>query len=261
MKSGDAVMLAALELIDPADVGVDLCWIFYDAEEGPYDGSGLGPLFEAVDWVRDIDLAFCLEPSDNVVQVGCVGSLHAAVTVRGRSCHSARPWQGENAIHKAGELLVRLAALEPKAVVAGGHTFHEVISATVATAGRARNVVPEACTFNVNYRFAPGTSSAQAFAHLRELVGDLADVEELDTCPSGVVVEDSPLFDRFLAASGAEVTAKQAWTDVARFAEIGVDAVNWGPGLSRQAYQAGEYAEIGLIVESFEMLRRFLVGS
>jgi len=260
MKSGDAVMLGLLELVDPSEFSYDVCIILYDAEEGPYERSGLGPLFDALDWIKSVDLAFCLEPSDNVVQVGCVGSLHAKVTVNGRACHSARPWQGENAIHKAGALMTRLGALSPKVVTVAGHSFSEVISATIVTGGGARNVIPSACTFNVNFRFAPGKSESAALSELVELVGDLADVELIDSCPSGSVVDNSPLFDRFLSLSGADVTAKQAWTDVARFAQIGVDAVNYGPGISSQAHQMTEYVDIDLIVDSYSSFYRFLTA-
>jgi len=258
MKAGDAVMLGLLELVESSDLVYDLCIILYDAEEGPYDESGLGPLFDALDWVKSVDLAFCLEPSDNVVQVGCVGSFHAKLTVKGRACHSARPWQGENAIHKSGALMSLLGSLEPKVVNVAGHNFSEVISATVVNGGRARNVIPDSCTFNINFRFAPGRSEEEAFSELVDLVGDLAEVELLDSCPSGSVVSNSPLFDRFLSLTGAEVTAKQAWTDVARFAQIGVDAVNYGPGISSQAHQATEYVDIDLIVDSYCSFHNFL---
>jgi succinyl-diaminopimelate desuccinylase len=258
MKGGLAVMLALIEDLDLDTLRHDLAWVFYDAEEGPFDGSGLGPLLEAVDWLKEVDLAFCLEPSDNVVQVGCVGTLHARVTFHGRSAHSARPWQGENAVHKAGSLLQDLAALAPRDVDCGGHIFKEVMSITQAKGGRARNVVPESFEMNLNYRFAPNRTLAEACAQVESLVAGRADVVIVDQSPAGRVVTDNPHFQEFVAQTGVSVTSKQAWTDVARLAQVGVDAVNFGPGNSPQAHQAGETADIGLLADSYHLFRRFL---
>jgi succinyl-diaminopimelate desuccinylase len=258
MKGGLAVMMALMEDLNPATLPYDLVFVFYDAEEGPFANSGLGPLLDGVDWLSEVDLAFCLEPSDNVVQVGCVGTLHANVVFEGRSSHSARPWQGENAIHKAGDFLTTLAAREPVDVDVFGYRFREVISATLAEGGRARNVIPETFSLNVNYRFAPGKSLEDAQQEVLDLVNGQARVVFTDLSPSGRVVADNLLFQKFLTHTQVEVTAKQAWTDVARLAVVGIDAVNFGPGLSAQAHQAREYAEIHLLDAAYEIFHDFL---
>jgi len=73
MKSGLALMWQLLE--DPVrQPTCDLAFVFYDGEEGTYSGSGLGPLLEQLGWLSEIDLAICLEPSDNVLQLGCLGT-------------------------------------------------------------------------------------------------------------------------------------------------------------------------------------------
>lgn len=266
MKSGLAVMLHLAATLDPAALAYDLGFVFYDQEEGPWRLSGLGPTLEQVPWIAEAALGFCLEPSDNVVQVGCVGSLHVTVRFHGQAAHSARPWQGANAIHAAGALLTRLHARAPVDVWIDGFLFREVMSATLASGGVGRNVIPNAFELNLNYRFAPGKSLEQAQEDVRAVVyADGPDarvsLEFTDLSPSGRVVTQNPLLQAFLAANGNAITAKQAWTDVARLSQAGIDAVNLGPGISAQAHQAGEYASLALIVASYEQFARFLKGT
>lgn len=258
MKSGLALMWHLIE--QPVnDATCDLAFVFYDGEEGPYDGSGLGPLLGQLSWLREVDLAICLEPSDNVLQLGCLGTLHAELTFCGRAAHSARPWQGENAIHKAGPLLARLADLTPVEVRFGDLVYREVISATVAQGGRARNVVPDKFVVNLNFRFAPGRSLASAQQHVRDLVGAAAEVRFVDLAPSAAVPLHNPLLERLRRCCALEEQPKQAWTDVARLTAAGIPAVNFGPGENAQAHQPHESTSIALLEQGDVLLRR-LVG-
>ncbi len=264
MKGGLAVMLELAAAVgDGAALGVDLGLVFYDTEEGPWADSGLGPVLDEVAWLRRAALAFCLEPSDNVVQVGCLGTLHAKVTFVGRAAHSARPWQGDNAIHRAAPLLAALAARPPVEVDCDGHPFREVLSATLASGGSTRNVVPDRFTLNLNFRFAPGRSDESAVAEVRRFCAEACpasppEVELVEVAPSGRVVTDNPQLRHFLQLNGNAVAAKQAWTDVARLSRAGIDAVNLGPGLAAQAHQADEYASAALLSESYTQFARFL---
>ena len=263
MKSGLAIMLELLArpLLNPA---YDLAFIFYDGEEGPYDGSGLGPLLEQAEWIKDeTSLAFCLEPSDNVLQLGCLGTINARVDFRGQAAHSARPWQGNNAIHQAGPLLCRLAALAPleHRFTVGETTelcYREVVSATLASGGVARNIVPAAMELNLNYRYAPGRSPQSAEHWLAELVGEGAELDIFDHGPSGAIPVGNPVLERFCERCPVPVAAKQAWTDVGRFSACGIDAVNFGPGLNSQAHQKGEHTSLALLAEGDRLLRHFL---
>lgn len=256
MKGGLAVMMALAESLTTA--APQTAYVFYEREEGPYLESGLGPLFERVPTLRQTKFAVALEPTDNAVQVGCMGSLHATVRFVGKNAHSARPWQGENAIHKAGALLSELASRSRREVKVGGLSFYEVMSVTLAHGGRARNVVPDAFELNLNYRFAPGTSVAQAQQNVRELVAGRAEVAFTDLAPAGRVCDGNPLFQRLLAATGRPPEAKQAWTDVGRLSEMGIDAVNYGPGEVAQAHQANESAPTAALDVAHGVLRALL---
>ena len=261
MKGGLAVMMGLAESLPRKQLPYNLVLVFYEREEGPYLGNGLGPLFELLPALKSISLGIALEPTDNVVQVGCVGSIHATLRISGKSAHSARPWQGENAIHKAGPLLSDLLSLPRREVFFSGFPFYEVFSVTRAGGGRARNVVPDQFEMNVNYRFAPGKSLAEAQEDVRRLVGGRADIEFIDLAPSGRVCTDNPLFGQLLAITQLPAAAKQGWTDVARFSEFGVDAINFGPGEAAQAHQQNESAPAAALAVAYEKLSLFLRGS
>lgn len=258
MKGALAVMMALAEDLPLATLPVNLLLVFYEREEGPYLENGLGPLMAAVPALGRLAFGIAMEPTDNRVQVGCLGTLHAAVTFAGKSAHSARPWQGENAIHAAGAFLSELGARGRVEVRADGYPFYEVMSATLAKGGRARNVVPEAFELNVNYRFAPGKSLEQAQADVRAVVAGRAQVAFTDLSPSGRVCGGNPYFQKLRALTGVDAESKQAWTDVARFSEAGVDAVNFGPGESAQAHQKGESAPIPALATAHRILTTFL---
>lgn len=260
MKGALAVMMTLADELDLAALPVNLLLVFYEREEGPFTESGLGPLFAAAPVLSKLSFAVAMEPTDGVVQVGCVGSLHVTLSFEGRPAHSARPWQGKNAIHAAGPLLAELAAQEPREVVVEGFTYYEVMSATLAKGGRARNVVPDHFELNLNYRFAPGKSVAEAEADVRAFVAGRARVQVTDRAPSGRVGAGNPYAQRLIALSGKPAEAKQAWTDVARFSERGVDAVNFGPGETAQAHQRDESASVAALAQAFEVLAKLLRG-
>ena len=257
MKGGLAVMLRLIA--DAAALGKQLLCVFYDKEEGPASESGMVPLCEReAALFASIDVALCLEPTDNLIHAGCVGSLQASVTVPGRRAHSARPWQGENAIYAAIPLLSRLAALSRREVVVDGLRFYEVLTATQARTDNSRNVVPDRFLLNLNYRFAPGKTPAAAAAELRELVGPGYALELLDEAPAGSVRLSHPLIAQWLGQTGLGVQAKQAWTDVARLTALGLAAVNFGPGDTAQAHQANESVAIPALAASYQALRKLL---
>ena len=170
MKGALAVMMGLAEALPRKTLPVNLLLVLYEREEGPFQESGLGALFDSVPELKTVKFAIAMEPTDGAVQVGCVGTLHATLRFEGKAAHSARPWHGQNAIHAAGPLLTELGAKERVAVLVEGHTFYEVMSATLAKGGRARNVVADGFELNVNYRFAPGKSLAKAQQELHDFV-------------------------------------------------------------------------------------------
>lgn len=261
MKGALAVMMALAEDLPRTSLPWNVLYVFYEREEGSFDESGLQPLLDTLEPLRKLAFAIAMEPTDGAVQVACLGTLHATLHFEGKAAHSARPWQGKNAIHAAGEILSQLNALPRREVTLDGFTFYEVMNATLASGGRARNIIPEAFELNVNYRFAPGKSVERAKQDVMDFVAGRARVEFPDSSPSGRVCAGNPHFQRLLQCSGAKAESKQAWTDVARFALVGVDAVNYGPGETAQAHQKDESAPIGALADCYGVLEKFLTGA
>jgi succinyl-diaminopimelate desuccinylase len=260
MKSGLAVMIVLAETLGHVHASLyDLTLVFYAREEGAYAENELGPVLDGDPDLRGVDLAVCLEPSDNRLHLGCCGSLHATVTFEGKTGHSARPWEAENAVTKAAGLLDRLAVLRPEERVVDGLVYRTVTTVTQAKdGGRGRNVVPDLFSLNVNHRFAPDTTVDQAKAAVLALVGFDARVEFTDVSPAARPVASHPLVRQLVDSGVSSIEPKQAWTDVARFAALGVPAVNFGPGENAQAHQKNESTDCGLVFQGYRILYSWL---
>jgi succinyl-diaminopimelate desuccinylase len=261
MKSGLAVMLELAEHHREAFARhLDLTLVFYSKEEGPFADNELGIVLDRDPELRDVDLAVCLEPSDNKLSLGASGSIHAKLIFEGRTSHSARPWQGDNAIHRAGPLLSDLLALPPRDALIDGLTYRGVFSVTMASGGRGRNVVPDRFELNLNHRFPPDRSIEQAQADIEALVGGRARIEWFDLSPSAPPFAEHALVRRLIESGVKAIEPKQAWTDVARFASLGIPAVNFGPGDNAQAHQRNEHTSLPNLLEGQSILLRWFAS-
>jgi succinyl-diaminopimelate desuccinylase len=255
MKSGVAVQLRlAAELAAPSR---DVTYVFYECEEVEAARNGLYLLSRASPAELSADFAVLLEPSGGVVEGGCQGTLRAAITASGQRAHTARSWMGRNAIHAAGEILDVLRSWTPRRPVVDGLEYHEGLNAVAISGGIAGNVVPDSCAVTVNYRFAPDLAPADAEAYIRSLFSSW-DVSVLDVAPGARPGLTAPAAAAFVAAVGGTPRAKLGWTDVARFAELGIPAVNYGPGISEIAHTPGEYVEVAAIADCEQRLRAWL---
>ncbi|WP_336991308.1 succinyl-diaminopimelate desuccinylase [Leucobacter sp. VD1] len=256
MKAGVAVQLAlAVELTEPA---VDLTWIWYDHEEVASELSGLGRAMRNHPQLFDADFAILGEPSNGTIEGGCNGTLRARVTTHGKRAHSARSWMGVNAIQRSGALLDKLARFEAERIVVDGLEYREGLNAVRIEGGVAGNVIPDRCSFEVNYRFAPSRSTEEAAQLVRDFFADADEVEIVDLAPGARPGLDAPLAQRFVAAVGVEPTAKFGWTDVARFSALGIPAVNFGPGDALLAHADDERVPVSQIEFTERALRAWL---
>jgi succinyl-diaminopimelate desuccinylase len=238
MKGGLAVALRLASRL--AEPNRDITYVFYDGEEVEAERNGLGKLAENRPDLLDGVFAVVMEPSNAVVEAGCQGTMRVGVSTSGERAHTARWWMGRNAIHAAGEILARLSAYPPRRVPIDGLEYREGLNAVAISGGVAGNVLPDACTVSVNYRFAPSRDEKEAEQHLRE-VFDGFEVTVVDSAPGALPGLDRPAAAAFVEAVGGTPMPKFGWTDVARFTALGVPAVNYGPGDPLLAHKQDEY--------------------
>ena len=253
-----------------AALTADVTWIFYDHEEVASHLNGLGRLQRNHPrWLAG-DLALLGEPTAAHVEGGCNGTLRVIARFPGRAAHSARAWMGSNAIHAMAPVIERIADYGNPVELVDGLEFRESLSVVRVEGGIANNVIPEAASMTVNYRFAPSKRADDALEWVRSLFeGTDATIEVDDLCEGARPGADSPVAERFLAVArrvaaeaGAELglAAKVGWTDVARFTQVGVPAMNFGPGDPLLAHTRDEHAPVSDIVRVHRTLRAFLLA-
>jgi succinyl-diaminopimelate desuccinylase len=256
MKGGLAVMLDLAR--SSADPAVDLTWCFYAREEVGRAESGLLEL-----WTERPDLlaggaAILGEPTGALVEAGCQGTMRVKIALRGVRAHTARPFTGRNAIHRLGAVLRRVADWEGRTPTLDGCTYAEQLQAVAVDGGVAANVVPDAASVTLNFRYAPDRNAAEAEAFLRELLQGTYDEGDtfavLDAADGAPPALSHPLLAALVARSGAAPRAKVGWTDVASFWEHGVPAANFGPGDPLLAHHPDEHVTRAQLERAREVL-------
>jgi succinyl-diaminopimelate desuccinylase len=257
MKSGVAVQLRLAAQLTAA--ARDVTYVFYDCEEVAAERNGLLRLSREHPELLAGDFAVLMEPTSGQIEGGCQGTLRAEVTAAGQRAHTARSWMGRNAIHEAAGILEVLRGYVAREPEVDGLRYHEGLNAVGIRGGVAGNVVPDECVVTVNYRFAPDRDGAAAEEFVRSLFAAWP-VKVIDVAEGARPGLDQGAAATFAAAVGGTPRAKLGWTDVARFAALGIPAVNYGPGRPEIAHTAGEYVETAIIGECEARLRSWLTA-
>lgn len=264
MKNSLAIYLYLVEnYLEEILENYNLTVIFYAREEGTsVTENGLYDLIEKIPQkIKEINLAIVGEPTDNTLQFGCVGSIHAEIKVEGKACHSARPWNGENALYNAIPFLQEISALKEKKHRVFDLDFYDVLQVTESYSEQGRTSLPGVWTANVNFRFAPIYNNEEAVNQLKKQLLKFGILEKnicvKDISPAGKII-DSPLLQKFIKTINLPKEAKQAWTDVAQLGALNISCLNFGAGLTAQAHVVDEYIYTDDMMEHTQKLLSFL---
>lgn len=257
MKSGLAVYLHLFATLaaDP-DLAYDLTLIAYECEEVDSQYNGLGHLAVSDPEWLDGELALLGEPSGAIIEAGCQGTLRVRVTTRGQRAHSARGWLGDNAAHRLAPAIQKVAEWQGREVDIDGLVYREGLNVVKLESYVATNIIPDEAYALVNYRFAPDLTAEEAFGRVeRHLAGFEVTLE--DAVAGALPGLEKPAAAALIRTVG-EVRAKYGWTDVARFAGLGIAAVNFGPGDPAFAHRKDEHVPVSQIRRVAVQLRDFL---
>ena len=257
MKGGLAVLLVLAEALSAGEGSRDVTLVFYEGEEVADEHNGLRHLFADRPDLVTGDVAVLLEPTGGWIEAGCQGTIHVRVAFNGTRAHSARPWMGVNAVHRAAPTLARLAAHEAPTVTVDGLAYRESLQVVRVQAGIANNVVPDRCEVIVNRRYAPACTHDEAVAETLALFADADEADIVGASPAAAPNLTNPLVAELVAAGSLDVRPKLGWTDVARFTQHGIAAVNFGPGDPELAHTAGERVERADLDHCLRVLAKF----
>jgi succinyl-diaminopimelate desuccinylase len=257
MKGGLAVLLDLAARASVDEVPRDLTFVFYEAEEVAEEHNGLRHLFAVRPDLVAGDLAIMLEPTGGWLEAGCQGTIHVRATFKGQRAHSARPWMGDNAIHKAAPFLERIAAFDAGIVDVDGLQYRESLQVVRIEGGVANNVVPDECRVVVNRRYAPSRPLEAAVAEVEALCIGADTIEVVNASTAAPPNLTAPLLAEFVRGSSLSVRPKLGWTDVARFAAAGIPAANFGPGDPELAHRADECVDRAALEHCRSALSKF----
>jgi len=91
-------------------------------------------------------------------------------------------------------------------------------------------------------------------------VFDGFEVKLVDSAPGAVPGLGRPAAAAFVRDIGVDVAPKFGWTDVAQFSELGIPAVNFGPGDPNLAHRADERVETAQLEVVDRAMARWLIG-
>ena len=255
MKSGIAAALKLAAALTNAKY--DVTYLFYESEEIETKYNGLELITKQAKDLLNCDFAILMEPTNGIIEVGCQGTLRFQVSARGTRSHSARWWNGENAIHALTPVLEILNSYKSREPIIDGHKFREGLQAVKINGGVAGNVVPDEVTMTINHRFAPDTTPAEAEENMKKLFKDF-NFQLLDVASGAPTGLNNELIKDFVSKIGTAIAPKFGWTDVARFAAAGIPAINFGPGDPNLAHHPDEAVKIKQIEDVFTSLKDWL---
>ncbi len=233
------------------------------------DEENLGPdgmeFLRKTDRVRPDALILGAQTENNLI-VAERGVMWARITTKGRAAHAGNPSAGDNAILRMMRLVGALNSYYDKALarrVSGA--MKSTVNIGMFHGGHNTNVVPSACTVEIDRRLLPNEKVKDAFNELKSVIDGVREpkgtygVEFLTGTNGFFAPENGAAVGAFEAAVKAKTGRKVKFlnatgvSDGRYYADDGIEIINFGPGSGAQGHAANESVPIAGMVEAVEI--------
>lgn len=212
------------------------------------------------------DAAVIGEPTDNTVVLSSRGAVRIAVRFHGRAAHASSPSRGVNAIYAAARFILAVESLNAELSARGSPGS---CAATIVDGGSKLNVVPDACTVQIDRRLGPEEASDDAAGDIdvrlesvaREVPGVSYEWSKAGPWVDPFDLGDGGDFGAVLRSAVGQASAGpifRAVSDAPHLIEAGIPTAILGPGSLDVAHSSTEFVAVQELEQAAELYERIV---
>lgn len=253
VKGAIAATLFALKSSQPKNL---LFLLNSDEEHG--DNLGVKTFLKSR-YAQNLKSGIVTEPTNLNVVTYHSGICNFEINFSGKSCHSAYPDKGINAIELAADFIQNLGQYKKIVSKYSFKGLRPTLNIAVIKGGVKSNIVPDNCLLKINYRQPPNFRIERMLKKIKYLAkGKNASIKITYETPPLNIKSKNNILITLLKSFGAKdnMPAVNFWSEAALFSKAGIPAVVFGPGDIAQAHSANEFINRTELEKAVEIYKR-----